>query len=199
MSKYGDLNFDKQWYNGPIEKYLNHKRTVDEVTNPGFDKIHNIVVESPDTVEWEAWDEFVIEEDDDDNVVRTWRDEMTLADARAFKQQLEDAGLGSRSVELKLQTVQSFLKMLLERDVIESNPVAYVCDETDFDHHDPDRIDRTVVEIGEFLRAIPNSSSGGWASRLGRRESESERITTSTSRTSILTTRSITTFSISTT
>jgi hypothetical protein len=32
--------------------------------------------------------------------------------------------------------VQSFLKELLERDVIESNPVAYVCDETDFDHDD---------------------------------------------------------------
>jgi hypothetical protein len=80
------------------------------------------VVESPDTCEWEAWDEFVIEEDEEENVVTTWRDEMTLADARAFKQQLEDAELGSRSIEKKLRMVQSFLKELLERDVIESNP-----------------------------------------------------------------------------
>ncbi|MFC5136572.1 MULTISPECIES: site-specific integrase [Haloferacaceae] len=168
MSKYGDLNFDEQWYNEPIEKYLNHKRTVDEVTNPRFSKICNVVVESPDTVEWEAWDEFVIEEDDDDNVVRTWRDEMTLADARAFKQQLENAGLRSRTVEAKLRIVQSFLKELLERDVIESNPVAYVCDETDFDHDDPDKIDRTVVEIGEFLRAIPNLQQRGMGVTFGK-------------------------------
>lgn len=157
MSKYGDLNFDEQWYNEPIEKYLNHKRTVDEVTSKRFDAIRNIVVESPDTVEWEAWDEFV-----------NWRDEMTLADARAFKQQLEDAGLGSRTVETKLRMVQSFLKELLERDVIESNPVAYVCDETDFDHDDSDKIDRTVIEIGEFLRAIPNLQQRGMGVTFGK-------------------------------
>jgi integrase len=57
--------------------------------------------------------------------------------------------------------VQSFLKELLERDVIESNPVAYVCDETDFDHDDRNKIDRTVIEIGEFLRAIPNLQQRG--------------------------------------
>jgi len=39
MSKYGDLNFDEQWYNEPIEKYLNHKRTVDEVTDSRFNAI----------------------------------------------------------------------------------------------------------------------------------------------------------------
>ena len=145
MSKYGNLNFDEQWYNEPLEKYLEHKRTVDDVTDTRFNDIHNIVVESPDERDWEAWDEFV-----------DWRDEMTTADARAFKQQLKDAGLGSRSVEKKLRMVQSFLKELLERDVIESNPVAYVCDQTDFDHDDPDKINRSVEEIGEYLRAIPN-------------------------------------------
>ncbi|SEP19815.1 Site-specific recombinase XerC [Halorientalis persicus] len=145
MTKYGNLNFDEQWYNQPLEKFLEHKQNVDDVTDKRFNAIHNIVVESPDSTDWEAWDEFV-----------DWRDEMTLADARAFKQQLEDAGQGSRSVETKLRMVQSFLKELLERDVIESNPVAYVCDETGFDHDDPDKIDRTVDDIGEYLRAITN-------------------------------------------
>jgi site-specific recombinase XerC len=145
MSKYGDLDFDERWYDEPLEQYLRHKRTVDTVTDKRFDAIHRGVVESPDTVKWQAWDEFV-----------DWRDGMTLADARAFAQQLEDAGLGSRTVELYLRIVQSFLKELLERDVIESNPVAYVCDETDFDHDEPDKIDRTVAEIGSYLRSIPN-------------------------------------------
>ena len=145
MSKYGDLDFDDRWYDEPLEKYLDHKRDVDEVTGTRFDTIHRAVVDSPNGSEWQAWDEFV-----------NWRDGMTLADARAFKQQLEDAGLGSRSVESYLRIVQSFLKELLERDVIESNPVAYVCDETDFDHDEPDKIDRTVAEIGSYLRAIPN-------------------------------------------
>jgi len=150
MSKYGDLNFDDQWYNEPIKKYLNHKRTVDRVTDTRFDDIETTVVESPEASEWKAWDEFV-----------NWRDEMTLADARAFKQQLEEAGLGSRYIEKRLRIVQSFLMELLERDVIESNPVAYVCDEADFDHDDPDKIDRTVDEIGEYLRAIPNLQQRG--------------------------------------
>lgn len=162
MSKYGDLNFEEEWYTKPLKKYIEHKQNVDQVTDTRFDDIARILV-SPESydwecleefdepsVEWEAWDDFV-----------NWRDEMTLADARAFKQQLEDAGQGSRSVEAKLRMVQSFLKELLERDVIESNPVAYVCDETDFDHDDPDKIDRTVIEIGEFLRAIPNLQQRG--------------------------------------
>lgn len=161
MTNYGDLNFDDQWYDEPIKKYLKHKRNVDGVTDKRFDDIHNVVVKSPDKCGWEAWDEFVIEEDDDDNVVRTWRDEMTLADARAFKQQFEDAELGSRTVEEYLRIVQSFLMELLDREVIKSNPVAYVCDETDFDHDDPNKINRTVGEIGEFLRAIPNLQQRG--------------------------------------
>lgn len=150
MTNYGDLNFSDQWYDEPLERYLKHKRTVDNLTDRRFNAIHKIVVKSPDKCEWEAWDEFV-----------DWRDGMTLADARAFKQQLEDAGLGSRTVEEKLRIVQSFLKELLERDVIQSNPVAYVCDETDFDHDESNKIDRTVDEIGEFLRAIPNLQQRG--------------------------------------
>jgi len=145
MSKYGDLDYDERWYEDPIAQFLDHKRTVDGVTDTRIDIIHRAVVETPAGVEWQAWDEFT-----------DWREGMTLTDARAFKQQLEDAGLSSRSVETYLRTVQSFLKELLERDVIESNPVAYVCDETDFNHTKPDKIDRTVAEIGSFLRAIPN-------------------------------------------
>ncbi|MBX0287905.1 integrase [Halomicroarcula sp. F28] len=145
MSKYGDLDFDERWYDEPLEKYLDHKQSVDEVTDTTFNEIHLAIVATPTDVEWQAWDEFV-----------SWRDGMTLADARAFHQQLDDAGLGSRTIEGYLRIVQSFLKELLERDVIESNPVAYICDEADFDHDEPDKIDRTVGEIGEYLRSVPN-------------------------------------------
>jgi site-specific recombinase XerC len=145
MSKYGDLEYDDRWYNEPLAQYLDHKRGVDSVTEQRLNMIYRVVVESYDGAEWDSWDEFV-----------NWREGMTLADARAFKQQLEDAGLVSRTVETYLHIVQSFLKELLERDVVESNPVAYVCDESDFDHDEPDKIDRTVAEIGSYLRAIPN-------------------------------------------
>ncbi len=168
MSKYGDLNFDERWYDEPLEKYLSHKRTVDSVTDARFNAIRNIVLDSPNECEWEAWDEFI-----------DWRDEMTLVDARAFKQQLEDAGLGSRYVEENLRIVQSFLKELLERDVIESNPVAYICDNTDFDHDEPDKIDRTVDEIGEYLQDIPNlqqRAMGVLLAKTGIRSGENHNI-----------------------
>jgi integrase len=145
MSKFGDLDFGDEWYDEPLKTYLDHKRTVDAVTDKRLNDIHRGVVETPDGVKWQAWDEFV-----------NWRDGMKISDAREFKQQLEDAGLGSRSVETYLRIVQSFLKELLERDVVESNPVAYVLDEAEFDHDEPDKIDRTVAEIGSYLRAIPN-------------------------------------------
>jgi len=104
-----------------VKKYLEHKQNVDDVTDTRFGDIARILVGNPErydweclkelgepSVKWEAWDEFVREEDDEGNVVRIWRDEMTIADARAFKQQLEDAGLGSRTVEGNLRIVQSF-------------------------------------------------------------------------------------------
>ena len=36
------------WHNEPLEKYLEHKRTVDDVTDTRFNDIQNIVVESPE-------------------------------------------------------------------------------------------------------------------------------------------------------
>jgi integrase/recombinase XerC len=146
MSKYGNLNYDAEWYDEPLQKYLNHKRNVDKITEARFNDIQRVIVESPDECEWDAWDEFVVD----------WQDERTIADARAFAQQLEDAGLRSRTVEERLRLVNSFLKDLLEREVIDSNPVAYVCDNTDFHHTEPDKINRTVGEIGEYLQSIPN-------------------------------------------
>ncbi len=147
MSKYGDLDYDEKWYDAPLDKYLDHKQTVDDVTDRRYDEIYRTVVESPDNAKWQAWDEFV-----------DWRDGMTIRDARAFKSQLEAAsGINSsRTIEEMLRIVQSFLKELLEREVVDSNPVAYVCDKTDFDHDELDKLDRTVDEIGNYLRAIPN-------------------------------------------
>lgn len=157
MSKYGDIDFDQRWEDEPLEKYLEHKRTVDNITNSRCKSIINTVVNSPDRVPWESWDEHT-----------DWRDGMTIADARSFKQQLEGAGLGSRTVEEYLKIVQSFLKELLERDVVESNPVAYVCDETNFEHSDKDKIDRTVGEVGTYLRSIPNLQQRGLGVTFGK-------------------------------
>lgn len=145
MADYGNLTFDDEWYEEPLEKYLSNKSNSDGVTEGRIDDIRDAVVKSPEESEWDAWDEFV-----------DWRNEMTTSDAQAFKQQLEKSGLGSRTVEKILKIVQSCLNDLLEREVVESNPVAYVCDEASFDHDDPDKIDRTIEEVGEYLRGISN-------------------------------------------
>ena len=145
MSKYGDLDFDDEWYDQPLQRYLYHKREVDDVTEVRFADIERAIVSSPDDAGWQAWDEFV-----------DWRDGMTTDDARAFLRQLRAAGHRERTVEERLRIVQSFLKELLDRGVIDSNPVAYVCDETDFDHDDQEKLDRSVAEIGAYLGAIPN-------------------------------------------
>lgn len=145
MSKYGDLNFDERWYDEPLEKYLDYKKTEDEVTETRYEDIVDAVVDSPDKSDWESWDEHI-----------NWRDGMDVGDAQSFKKHLEDAGLGSGYIEEILGIVQSFLKELLERKVVESNPVAYVCDEADFEDETKGKIDRTVDEIGSYLQSIPN-------------------------------------------
>lgn len=145
MSKYGNLDFDDEWYDQPLEKYLTYKRDVDEVTDVRFRGIKRAIVNSPDQSDWQAWDEFV-----------DWRGGMTTSDARQFLSQLRAAGLAERSVEHRMRTVQSFLKELLDRDVVDSNPVAYVTDEATFDHDEKEKTDRSVADIGAFLSAIPN-------------------------------------------
>ncbi|SDG45394.1 site-specific integrase [Halorientalis regularis] len=145
MSKYGDLDFDDEWYDEPLERYLSHKQDVDDVTDVRFEEIQRAIADSPDDADWDAWDEVV-----------DWRDGMTTDDARTFLSQLRRAGLGERTVENEMRIVQSFLKELLDREVVDSNPVAYVTDEATFDVDDKDKLDRSVDEIGAYLRGIPN-------------------------------------------
>ena len=143
MSKYGDIEFDQRWNNEPLEKYLEYKKG--DVTENRYNVIFNTVAESSDNASWVSWDEHC-----------DWRDGMTIEDAKQFKNQLEDAGLSSRYVESSLRTVRAFLSELLKRDVVDSNPVAYICDEADFDHDNKGKIDRTPNEIGTYLQKIPN-------------------------------------------
>jgi integrase len=145
MSKYGDLDFDDEWYDQPLQRYLSQKREVDDVTEPRFKRIEKMIASSPDDVSWQSWDEFV-----------DWRDGMTTDDARGFLKQLRAAGLADRTVKARMRIVKSFLEALLDRDVIDSNPVAYVCDETDFSSSDQEKLDRSVAQIGAYLAAIPD-------------------------------------------
>lgn len=145
MSKYGDLDFDDEWYDQPLQRYLDKKHDADDVTEGRFTDIEQTIASSPDDTSWQSWDEFV-----------GWRDGMTTDDARGFLKQLRAAGLADSTVEEKMRIVQSFLKELLEMKVIDSNPVAYVCDETDFSSSDQKKLDRSVSQIGAYLAAIPN-------------------------------------------
>jgi site-specific recombinase XerC len=145
MSKFGDLDFDDRWYDEPLDKYLEYKKTEDEVSDDRYEDIVNVVVDSPENSDWKSWDEHT-----------DWRDGMDVADAQSFKRQLEDDNLGSRTVDKYLSITQSFLAELFERKVVTSNPVAYVYEETDFEHDSKNKINRTIREIGSFLQAIPN-------------------------------------------
>lgn len=173
MSKRGNLTYDDNWYTSPIEKYLEYKKG--DVSNDRYNKIKNSILDSPDSASWVSWAEHV----------PGWRNEMTVSDGKSFKQQLESAPeLGSRAVEMRLLDVSSFLEELLDkntddRKVIDSNPVGYVLDNTDFDHPDNEWIDRSITEIGSFLANIPElqlRAMGVTMSKTGIRNGENYNI-----------------------
>lgn len=144
MSNYGNLDYDESWYDTPIARYFEYKSAGENgVTDHRFAQIKRNIADSPDSVEWEAWDELI-----------DWQGGMTVKDGRDFLAQLRRAGLSERTVEEKMRIVSSFLSELLKRNVIDSNPAAYVIDETEFDADEKDKLDRSVDEIGTFLRGI---------------------------------------------
>ena len=51
-----------------------------------------------------------------------------------------------------MTSVSTFLDELLKREVVDSNPVAYVCDEVDFDPEEKKWADLSVAEIGNHLK-----------------------------------------------
>lgn len=142
---YGNLNYDIAWQNDPIDKYLNYKAKQDRITDKRYTQIKQSIVSSPDNSGYDAWDEHI-----------DWQNGMTIEDARDFLEQLRAAGLGERTIERKMRTIGSFLRMLHERDVTDSNPVLYICDEADFDAETKPKIERTVSEVGNYLKAIPD-------------------------------------------
>lgn len=157
MSDYGDLEFDRRWYDEPVEKYLEFKREEDKITEDRHSEITNVIKNSKNTT-WDSWD----------NHIPEWQEEMSVDDARSFMRQVADApGVKTnRTVNDKMDIVNTFLSELYEREVVESNPVAYVCDNTDFDDlglEDGDEgwIERTIDEIGDFFQSIPNVKQRG--------------------------------------
>lgn len=145
MSDYGALEYNGEWEKRPVETYLSYKRKRDEVTKRRHRQIERVVSESPTGAQYEAWDELV-----------DWRSGMCVDDGWRFLQQLRSAGLAPRTVREYSRMVQSFLGVLLERGVIESNPVAYVRDEVTFEPSQTRLVERTVNEVGSFLSSVPD-------------------------------------------
>jgi len=146
MSKYGDIEHDEEWDTEPLEKYLSYKKERAGITDHRYEDIKRGVAQSPESVEHEAWDEAV-----------DWRDGATVDDAWDFLSQLRDAGLSERTVEDRMRVVQSFLSELMERSsVVESNPVAFVCDEANFESEEKGKIERSVKDVGAYLQGIEN-------------------------------------------
>lgn len=168
MSDYGDLEFDPKWQQAPVEKYLEYKEKDDKITDKRLNAIENVVVGS-DNTDWDGWIEHVPD----------WQNKMTVGDARSFMQQVVDSPSieNSTTVEGIMDTIQTFLSELYERDIINSNPASFVCDETDFedlfdddaDEEEEDKwIDRDIEQIGNFLREIPNIKIRAMGMTLGK-------------------------------
>ena len=145
MNEYGDLEFDDEWQNTPIQKYYSYKRDQQNRTDIRLDQIRRALFESPTKSDYVAWDEFI-----------NWQESMTIDDAWHFLEQFRNAGLSERTVKEYLGIVQSFLAMMMERGVVESNPAAYVFDEAEFDIGETSKLELTVNELGEFIAGIPD-------------------------------------------
>jgi integrase/recombinase XerC len=144
MSEYGELDYEQSWQSAPLSTYIEHKRERDDLTTRRLTQLERIIDESPDETDYESWDE-----------TTDWRDGMSVEDGWQFLTQLRAAGLAERTIEEYTRIVQSFLQTLLQRGVVDSNPVAYVRDETTFEGQTTAKVERTVSDVGEFLRAIP--------------------------------------------
>lgn len=156
MSRYGNINHDEEWNERPLEKYLEYKK--DKVTQARLAEMERTLVKAPDGSDFEAWDEFL-----------KWRDEMTVADAEDFLANLENAGLSDTTVEHRFHTVQSFLAELMERsDIVDSNPVAFVNDKTEFETSSTNKFERSVDQVGTYIRGIKDQQFRAVAAVFGK-------------------------------
>lgn len=142
MSDYGDLEFDEEWEEKPLQKYMEYKRTRDKITKSRYGDIRRTLVQSPEDSEYQAWDEFL-----------DWESKQTIDDAWAFLDQLRES-LAESSCEECMEIVLTFLDHLMQREVVSSNPARYVYDEATFDREEKDWIERTPEEVGEFIGSI---------------------------------------------
>lgn len=156
MSKYGDIKHDDEWNERPLKKYIEYKK--DKVTDPRLREMKNVLVKSPENAGFEAWDEFI-----------EWRDEMTVTDAENFLANLRNSELSESTVEHRFYTVQSFLEELMERsDIVDSNPIAFVNDETDFEENDTNKFERSVNTVGSYISNIEDHQFRAIATVFGK-------------------------------
>ena len=143
MSNYGDLDFEPDWQDSPVQKYMDYKKTREDHTDSWIRTIEHAVAISPPKSDYESWDEYV-----------DWQSGMTIEDAWNFLDQLRASDLTERTVEHNMRIVQSFLDDLRKRNVVDANPVSYVCDEAEFAVEEKGKIERTVGELGDYLGSL---------------------------------------------
>lgn len=144
MSEYGNLKFDDEWHEAPLQKYYSYKRDQQNLTDIRLKQIRRTLIESPTRANYASWDEFI-----------DWQESMTIDDAWSFLNQLRTSGLSERTVEEYMLIVQSFLAMMMKLDVVESNPIAYVVDEAEFDIKEISQLELSIQQLGEFISSIP--------------------------------------------
>ncbi|ELY95121.1 integrase family protein [Natrialba hulunbeirensis JCM 10989] len=128
----------------PIQKYETYKRDQQDLTDTRLRQIRLSLIKSSARSDYVAWNEFI-----------DWQESMTTDDAWRFLDQLRNAGLAERTVEEYMRIVQSFLAMMMTRGVVESNPIAYVIDEAEFEIEESSQLELTVSQLGNFIKSIP--------------------------------------------
>jgi len=156
MSDYGEIQHSDEWNKKPIEKYLRYKER--KVTDRRLDKIKNTIKSSPKDSNWESWDEF-----------SDWQEEMPVELAEDYLDHLRNSGLSERTIMQRFTVIQEFLEILMNRsDIVNSNPVAFVNDETDYEIEERKKVERSVKEVSNFLTGIKNHQLRALATLLAK-------------------------------
>lgn len=157
---YGNLGLDdhRKWTD-PIEDFIEEKRNPslndkEPLTEPRIRHIRRVLKETPAGVSWKAWDELHsdwIECGDPSNTEKS----LTARHGEDFYNQMREE-VGKVYAQDSLRIVAEFLGECMKRGIVDANPAAYVLDNIDNAESKKDYPEKTVAELGAFIKWIPD-------------------------------------------
>jgi len=158
MTRYGNLDIeDQRKWTDPVNDFIEEKRDPpledkDRLTEPRIRHIQRVLKETPEGVEWEAWEELHedwIECGDPSNSEKN----LTANHGEEFYNQMREE-VGKVYAQDSLRIVAEFLGECMKRGIIDANPAAYVLDNIDNAQSEKNYPEKTVAELGSFIKWI---------------------------------------------